>query len=176
MGIFGPQLHTILVLLYINSIKISSLFVETCWYMVYISFGEFMGCYLCNIAFWVILGAQNGDPYDFSIVLYKQYQKILIICKNMVIYGLHQFWGVAGPLFVKYCILRYLEAQYEDFCALVSYHFDIVVYKQYQKILIICTNMLIYGLHQFCVVSAPLFVNNCIFDRFLKLGVIFYLQ
>ena len=28
----------------------------------------------------------------------------------MLIYGLHQFWGVSGPLYVKYCILvRFLK-------------------------------------------------------------------
>ena len=72
----GPYLHTILVLLYINGINIFSLFVETFWYMVYISFREFMGRYLWNIAFWSILGDQIMDfqaiaPYDFGIIVYK---------------------------------------------------------------------------------------------------------
>ena len=43
--------------------------------------------------------------YDFDIVVFKWYQNVLIVCKNMLMYGLHQFWGMPGPLFVKYGIL-----------------------------------------------------------------------
>ena len=37
------------------------LFVETCWYMDYISFEEFMRRYFWNIAFWGISRVQNRD-------------------------------------------------------------------------------------------------------------------
>ena len=76
--------------------------------------------------------------------------------------GLHQFWGVSGQLFVKYCVLGILRAQNGDFRALAPYDFGIVVYKLYQNVLIICRNMLIYGLHQFWGVCGPLFVKYCI--------------
>ena len=73
-------------------------------------------------------------------------------------------WSL-GLLFLKYCILGYL-AQNEGFRHLATYYFDILVNKWYQKVLMICRNMLINGLQYFWGVSGPLFMKYYIWAVF----------
>ena len=113
--------------------------------------------------------------YHFDTFTCKQYQYVLIVSRDPLIYGFVQFWDVSGPLlYYIYDILDHFWGSKWGLWALVAYHFDTFTCKQYQNVLIVSRDPLIYVFVQFWDVSGPLLLKYDILDHFwgVKMGTL----
>ena len=53
--------------------------------------------------------------YDFDLVVWEYSQKVLTVCTDALIYGLHHFGGDSGPLLMKYDILGHFAGPKRGF-------------------------------------------------------------
>ena len=123
------------------------------------------------ITFWSIFRDQKAGfraltSQSFDIVAWKQFQNVPTVRKNTLIYGLHHFGGVSGPLLTKYYILVHFAGKKAGFRALTSQYSDIVAWKQCQNVPTVRRNAFIYGLHHFREVSGRLLSKYYILVHF----------
>ena len=122
--------------------------------MAYINLGAVTGPLLKKCSILLHFAGQKAGfrtltSQYFYIVAWKQFQNVPTVRNNGLIYGLHHFGGVSGPLLKKYSILVHFAGQKAGFRTLTSQYFDIVAWKQFQNVPTVRNNGLIYGLHHF---------------------------
>ena len=170
MGTLGPGLPTILIHLHANSTKCLNC-QQRPTHMVFVQFWDVSGPLLLKYDildhFW---GSKWGlwavAVYHFDTFTCKQYQNVLIVSRDPLIYGFVQFWDVSGPLLLKYDILDPFWGSKWGLWALAAYHFDTFTCKQYQNVLIVSRDPLIYGFVQFWDVSGPLLLKQSKWGHF----------